>query len=115
LHSAITDSNAAIIEFRLKPAQADMALSGYALADPILMWFKNAAAVAAHLADRYVARLAQFVSPAHRSRTANQECFCSPARTMLQAKPRRPPTQIEGIVLAHRCQPPSGQHLESHL
>jgi hypothetical protein len=92
-----------------------MALSGYALADPILMWFKNAAAVAAHLADSDITRLAQFVSPSHCSCTTNQKCFSSPARTMLQAKPRCPPTQIKGIVLAHRCQPPSGQHLESHL
>jgi hypothetical protein len=92
-----------------------MALSGYALADPIFMRFKNATTVATHLANRHITRLAQLVGPPNRSCPANQKCFSSPARPMLQTKPRCPPTQIKGIVLAHRCQPPSGQHLESHL
>lgn len=99
LYSAITARNSAIVEFRLKPAQADMALSGYAFANPILMGFKNAA-VAAQLADSHIPRLAPFFSPAHRSCPANRKCFGSPARAMLQAKPGCTSTQIKGIVLA---------------
>jgi hypothetical protein len=56
-----------------------MALSGYALTDPILMCFKNAAAVAAHLADSHITRLAQFVGPTNRSCPTNRKCFGRPA------------------------------------